>query len=290
MKGIILAGGTGSRLFPLTQAFSKQLLPIYDKPMIFYPLSVLMLAGIKEILIITTHSDQLLFQRLLGDGSNYGIHLEYKVQDSPNGIADAFLVGENFIGRDSVSLILGDNIFFGYQFGDTLSEAKSLENGAIVFSTIVSNPSEFGVIEVNNDGEIISIEEKPMNPKSNLALTGLYFYDNSVIDIVKNLNPSQRGELEITDVNLEYLRQGTLDLIQLGRGFAWLDTGTHISILEASQFVHTLEKRQGFKIACIEEIAWRNKWISDNQMLSHIKVHSNNEYGKYLNLILDENN
>ena len=286
MKGIILAGGTGSRLFPLTQAFSKQLLPIYDKPMIFYPLSVLMLAGIKEILIITTHSDQQFFQKLLGDGSDYGIHLEYKVQDSPNGIAEAFLVGENFIGRDSVSLILGDNIFFGYQFGDTLSEAKSLEQGAIVFSTIVSNPSEFGVIEVNNDGEIISIEEKPVNPKSNLALTGLYFYDNSVIDIVKNLNPSERGELEITDVNLEYFRQGSLDLIQLGRGFAWLDTGTTDALLAAGEFVSTIEKRQGLKIACLEEIAHNFGWIDADQVMKQSLKYKNSQYGEYLKKLI----
>lgn len=289
MKGIILAGGTGSRLFPLTQAFSKQLLPIFDKPMIFYPLSVLMLAGIKEILIITTHSDQQFFQRLLGDGSDYGIHLEYKVQDSPNGIAEAFLIGENFIGRDSVSLILGDNIFFGYQFGDTLSEAKSLEKGAIVFSTIVSNPSEFGVIEVNNDGEIISIEEKPMNPKSNLALTGLYFYDNSVIDIVKSLNPSERGELEITDVNLEYFSQGSLDLIQLGRGFAWLDTGTTDALLAAGEFVSTIEKRQGLKIACLEEIAHNFGWIDKDQVIKQSLKYKNSQYGEYLKkLILED--
>ena len=288
MKGIILAGGTGSRLKPLTQAFSKQLLPVYDKPMIFYPLSVLMLAGIKEILIITTESDQPLFKNLLGNGSNYGISLKYIIQDSPNGIAAAFLLGEDFIGSDSVSLILGDNIFFGYQFGDTLLKAKSLQKGAIVFSTIVNNPSDFGVIEINEDGKILSIEEKPIDPKSNLALTGLYFYDNSVIDIVKNLNPSSRGELEITDVNIEYFKQGSLELMQLGRGFAWLDTGTNDALLAAGEFVSTIEKRQGLKIACLEEIAYNNEWIDLETLQLQASKYKNSPYGHYLNNLSDQ--
>ncbi len=282
MKGIILAGGTGSRLLPLTQAFSKQLLPVFDKPMIFYPLSVLMLAGIKEILIITTQSDESLFKSLLSDGSDYGVAIEYKIQESPNGIAEAFLLGEDFIGKDSVSLILGDNIFFGYQFGDTLAAAKSLERGAIVFSTIVNNPSDFGIIEVDNDGNIISLEEKPKNPKSNLALTGLYFYDNSVIDIVKNLKPSSRGELEITDVNIEYFKKNSLELIQLGRGFAWLDTGTNDALLAAGEFVSTIEKRQGLKIACLEEIAFNFGWIDSDQLNAQCAKYKNSPYGDYL--------
>lgn len=288
MKGIILAGGTGSRLMPLTQAFSKQLLPVYDKPMIYYPLSVLMLAGIKEILIITTESDQPLFKNLLGNGSNYGISLKYIIQDSPNGIASAFLLGEDFIGSDSVSLILGDNIFFGYQFGNTLLKAKSLQKGAIVFSTIVNNPSDFGVIEINEDGKILSIEEKPIDPKSNLALTGLYFYDNSVIDIAKNLNPSSRGELEITDVNLEYFKQGSLELMQLGRGFAWLDTGTNDALLAAGEFVSTIEKRQGLKIACLEEIAYNNEWIDLETLQLQASKYKNSPYGHYLNKLSDQ--
>jgi glucose-1-phosphate thymidylyltransferase len=288
MKGIILAGGTGSRLMPLTQAFSKQLLPVYDKPMIYYPLSVLMLAGIKEILIITTESDQPLFKNLLGNGSNYGISLKYIIQDSPNGIASAFLLGEDFIGSDSVSLILGDNIFFGYQFGDTLLKAKSLQKGAIVFSTIVNNPSDFGVIEINEDSKILSIEEKPIDPKSNLALTGLYFYDNSVIDIAKNLNPSSRGELEITDVNLEYFKQGSLELMQLGRGFAWLDTGTNDALLAAGEFVSTIEKRQGLKIACLEEIAYNNEWIDLETLQLQVSKYKNSPYGHYLNKLSDQ--
>ena len=288
MKGIILAGGTGSRLFPLTVAFSKQLLPIYDKPMVYYPLSVLMLAGIKEILIITTASDQEFFKKMLGDGSNFGIHLEYIVQDSPNGIAEAFLLGEEFIGDDNVSLILGDNIFFGYQFGDILIEATKLKKGGKIFTTVVNNPSDFGVVEIDKVGNILSIEEKPTNPKSNLAITGLYFYDNSVISIVKNLKPSARGELEITDVNLAYFNQGSLEITQLGRGFAWLDTGTHEALLAASEFVNTIEKRQGLKIACLEEIAYNSSWITKEQVLSQALKYKNNTYGDYLLKILEK--
>ena len=252
-KGIILAGGTGSRMSPLTKAGNKQLLPIYDKPLIYYPLSVLMLAGIREVLIISTDSDKLLFHSMLGDGSNYGISIEYATQEAPNGIAEAFLIGESFIGNDQVSLILGDNIFFGYQFGDTLKDAANLSDGALIFTTIVNDPSSFGVVELCENGDVISLEEKPTSPKSNFAATGLYFYDNSVIDITKALEPSNRGELEITDVNLQYLAAKKLKAIQLGRGFAWLDTGTQEALLAAGEFVHTLEKRQGLKIDCLEE-------------------------------------
>ena len=282
MKGIILAGGSGTRLYPITKTISKQLMPIYDKPMIYYPLSVLMLAGIQEILIITTASDQPLFIKMLGDGSDYGISLEYKIQDSPNGIAEAFLLGEDFIGKDSVSLILGDNIFFGYQFGDTLKNAAQLTEGGLIFTTTVNDPSSFGVAQLDDNGVILSIEEKPKNPKSNLAVTGLYFYDNSVVNITKNITPSARGELEITDVNLEYLKQGTLKASQLGRGFAWLDTGTQEALLAAGEFVHTLEKRQGLKIACLEEIAFNYKWISEEKLVSQQKKYMNSPYGEYL--------
>jgi len=285
MKGIILAGGAGSRLMPLTLAFSKQLLPIYDKPMIYYPLSVLMLAGIREIQVITTESDQPLFHRILGDGSSFGIELSYKIQDQPNGIAEAFILAEDFIGKDSVSLILGDNIFFGHQFGDTLVEAKNLEQGAKIFTTFVDNPSEFGVAEVDDNGHVISIEEKPMVPKSNLAVTGLYFYDNSVVDIAKNLKPSARGELEITDVNIAYLEQGLLTHSQLGRGFSWLDTGTHRALLAASEFVSTIEKRQGLKIACLEEIAFNKQWIDNDELSKQAIKYKNSPYGLYLQAI-----
>lgn len=282
MKGIILAGGSGSRLAPLTQAFSKQLLPIFDKPMIYYPLSVLMLAGIREVLIISTDSDKLLFHSILGDGSNYGISIEYATQDAPNGIAEAFLIGESFIGNDPVSLILGDNIFFGYQFGDTLKDAANLSDGALIFTTIVNDPSSFGVVELCENGDVISLEEKPTSPKSNFAATGLYFYDNSVIDITKALEPSNRGELEITDVNLQYLAAKKLKAIQLGRGFAWLDTGTQEALLAAGEFVHTLEKRQGLKIACLEEIAFNNDWISSETVLKQHHKYKNSPYGEYL--------
>jgi glucose-1-phosphate thymidylyltransferase len=282
MKGIILAGGTGSRLLPLTSAFSKQLLPIYDKPMIFYPLSVLMLAGIREILVITTASDEPLFNRILGDGSMFGVELKYKIQDKPNGIAEAFIIGEDFIGDDSVSLILGDNIFFGYQFGDILVEATKLSEGAKIFTTYVNNPSQFGVAEVDERGHVLSLEEKPEKPKSNLAVTGLYFYDSCVVDMVKNLKPSARGELEITDLNTQYLNQGTLTCSQLGRGFSWLDTGTHGSLLAASEFVSTIEKRQGLKIACLEEIAFNFNWIGKEEVEKQANKYINSPYGDYL--------
>lgn len=282
MKGIILAGGSGSRLLPITQAFSKQLLPIYDKPMIFYPLSVLMLAGIREILVITTASDKPFFYRLLGDGSAFGVELKYKTQDKPNGIAEAFIIGKDFIGDDSVSLILGDNIFFGYQFGDLLVEATKLTKGARIFTTYVNNPSQFGVAEVDESGRVLSLEEKPKQPKSNLAVTGLYFYDNCVVDIVKNLKPSSRGELEITDLNIQYLNQGNLTNSQLGRGFSWLDTGTHGSLLAASEFVSTIEKRQGLKIACLEEIAFNFNWITKEEVENQAIKYKNSPYGDYL--------
>jgi glucose-1-phosphate thymidylyltransferase len=288
MKGIVLAGGSGTRLYPLTGAISKQLLPIYDKPMIYYPISVLMLAGIRDILIISTPQDLPLFKKIFGNGSKFGISISYKEQPKPNGIAEAFIIGENFIGNDSVCLILGDNIFYGQSFVEIIQKNSNLTKGSSIFAYSVLSPENFGVVEVDSNGKAISLEEKPKNPKSNYAVTGLYFYDNDVIDIAKSIKPSLRGELEITSINNIYLKRGDLKVEMLGRGFAWLDTGTHISILEASQFIHTLEKRQGFKIACIEEIAWRKKWISDLQMLEHIKLHSNNEYGHYLKLIYEE--
>jgi len=290
MKGIVLAGGSGSRLYPLTSAISKQLLPVYDKPMIYYPISVLMLAGIREILIISTPKDLPLFKTIFGNGSQLGISLSYEEQLLPNGIAEAFTIGEQFIGTDSVCLILGDNIFYGQGFSEIIQKTSVLNIGSTIYAYKVLSPENFGVVEIDSKGRAVSIEEKPILPKSNYAVTGLYMYDNDVVDIAKSINPSARGELEITSVNKVYMDRGDLNVEILGRGFAWLDTGTHISILEASQFVHTLEKRQGFKIACIEEIAWRNEWINDNQMLNHIKLHSNNEYGKYLNLILKEKN
>lgn len=286
MKGIILAGGSGTRLSPLTAAFSKQLLPIYDKPMIFYPLSVLMLAGIHEILVITSDTDEPLFKRILGDGKNFGINLSYKVQKSPEGIAQAFIIGKDFIGEDNVSLILGDNIFFGYQFQDTLKNSAKLENGGQIFTTVVKDPTSFGVAEIDERGKVISIEEKPIKPKSNLAVTGLYFYDNDVIQIAKDLKPSSRGELEITDVNNHYLQSKKLSATQLGRGFAWLDTGTHESLLEAGEFISTIEKRQGLKVACLEEIAFNNKWIDEETILKQSTKYKNSPYGKYLQSII----
>ena len=282
MKGIILAGGSGTRLYPLTKGVSKQLLPVYDKPMIYYPLSVLMLAGIQDILIITTPEDQSSFIRALGDGSNFGISLTYAVQPNPDGLAQAFIIGEEFIGDDNVCLLLGDNIFWGQGFTPILKRALEKKNGATVFGYQVKDPERFGVVEFDKHKKAVSIEEKPKNPRSNFAVTGLYFYDNNVVEMAKRVKPSDRGELEITTLNQMYLEQGNLNVETLGRGFAWLDTGTYESLLEAAMFVETIEKRQGYKVACLEEIAFNYGWLTLDEVLNTARTLGKNSYGQYL--------
>lgn len=282
MKGIILAGGSGTRLYPITKSISKQIIPIYDKPMIYYPLSVLMLAGIREILIISTPKDIHLYEDLLEDGSQLGLKLEYAIQPSPDGLAQAFTIGEQFIGNDSVCMVLGDNIFYGYNFSSILEEAAAIKDGAIVFGYYVNDPERYGVAEFDETGKVLSIEEKPENPKSNYAVTGLYFYSNDVVKKALALKPSKRGELEITDLNRVYLEEGRLNMKLLGRGFAWLDTGTHESLMQASNFIHTIEERQGLKVSCIEEIAFLRGYISKEQLLKLAEPLRKNQYGEYL--------
>ena len=287
MKGIILAGGSGTRLYPLTRVTSKQLLPIYDKPMIYYPLSVLMDAGIRDVLIISTPEDTPRFKELLGDGSSLGMDLEYAVLESPDGLAQAFIIGEQFIGNDKVAMILGDNIFSGYGFKEILKKAVAKESGATVFGYYVDDPERFGIVEFDESGKAISIEEKPEKPKSNYCVTGLYFYDNRVVEYAKNLKPSKRGELEITDLNRIYLENGELDVALLGKGFTWLDTGTQVSLVDATNFVYTVETHEHRKIACLEEIAYKNGWISREKVWEAYELYKKNEYGKYLKDVLD---